>query len=198
MSTPLLVTARLDTPSVGLDRHPLMLDGPLSWAYAMHALAHNLPLERVTKLYAPDLPLPLDRWEQDGTWGWCTSRARFTVEAYTAIQIRRKPATQAMARYSPDRKHHAGLGPMKARDTTLQAAWIRRIEWDVLATDPTELAALLQHITHMGERHRNGLGHVTKWTIAPSHQPDAWRDRPMPGDGQPMRAPYWHPSRRVA
>lgn len=197
---PLTVTATLDTPSVGLVEQPLMLDGPLAWAAAMAAHAAGETIEPITRDHAPDLDLPLARWHEHGTWGWCTSQATLDVASYTAVEIRRKPAVDAMARYTRERQHHAALGPHKARDTTVAAAWVRTAVWQVVATDPDRLAALLRHLTHLG-RHRNlGLGHVTAWTITPGADPDGWRHRPMPGPGQPRRGyrpPYHHPTRQI-
>lgn len=199
MSTPLVVTATLDTPAVGLIERPVMLDGPLTWAAAQDAHARGLPLPPLTHEHAPDMDLPLDWWEQAGTWGWCTSQATLDVTSYTATELRRKPATGPMARYTRDRHHHTGLGPYKARDTLVAAAWVRTATWHVLATDPARLEHLLSLVTHLGRHANIGHGHVASWTIAPDPDPDAWRDRPMPTPGVvgAWRAPYWHPTRRM-
>ena len=198
MAETITVTAHLDTPSIGLDTHPLMLDGPLAWAYAMHTKAHGGKLPAITAANAPDLPLPLATHHVGEVWVWATSRAALDAVAYTSVQVRRKPATGPMARFAPDRKHHAGLGPFKARDATLSATWITRADWVIECTDQPLLEALLTHITHLGARHRNGFGHVHRWTID-SGADRAWTDRPMPHpDGAPcgIRAPYWHHTRR--
>ena len=196
MSIPVVVAAHLSTPTIGVDRWPMMLDAPLAWAWAERAKAAGTPLPPLTDRFAADFPLPLDRWEQSGTWGWCASQAVWNIRQYVAAQVRRKPATAAMARYGTDRKHHAGLGPTKARDTTLDAVLADRAVWHAVTTDPDELADLLAHVTNLGARHRNDFGHVTRWTITPTTDRDGWRDRPMPPD-HPARAPYWHPTRRT-
>lgn len=197
---PLVVTAHFDTLSVGLVEQPLMLDGPLAWAAAMAAHTAGTPIPPITREHAPDLDLPLARWEEHGTWGWCTSQAALAVAAHTAIAVRRKPATAAMARYTTDSHHHAALGPYKARDTTVPAAWVHSATWRIVATDTDRLHNLLALITHIG-RHRNlGHGHVVRWTTAPGGDPDGWRDRPMPGPGQPRRGyrpPYHHATRQM-
>lgn len=199
MSTHLTVTAHLDGPTVGLVEQPVMLDGPLAWAAAMDARARGIALEPITRAHAPDLPLPLARWEQAGTWGWCTSAAVVDVASHTASEIRRKPATAQMARFARDRKHHSGLGPYKARDTTIPVAWVRDAVWQVAATDRERLEALLALITHLGANARLGYGRIRSWGVEPGPV-DGWRERPLPGPDMPRqayRAPYWHATRKV-
>lgn len=200
MTTPLVVTATLDTPSVGLIERPVMLDGPLAWAAAMAARAGGHPIDPITPDRAPDLALPLARWEQAGTWGWCTSQASLDVTAYTATEIRRRPATGPMTRYTGERKHHTGLGPYKARDVTVAAAWVRSATWHVRATRRDALEDLLALITHLGKHSNIGHGHVAAWHVEPDPVPDAWRDRPLPVIGAPRQAyrpPYHHPTRQI-
>ena len=193
--TALTVTARLG--SIWLPgRGGGMLDGPLAWAWASRATSTGRHLPPLRHDQPPaDFPLPLGTWEVGESWGWRTSRALPDVVALTAVQVRRKPAVEAMARYAPDRKHHAALGPMKARDTTLAGTLARTIEWHVDCTDEDDLRDLLRHVTHLGARHRNGFGEVLEWAITPGPV-DGWRDRPMPDkDGHVAmrpRAPYWH------
>lgn len=197
MSIPLVVTAHLSAPTIGLTRRPFMLDGPLSWAAAVTS---PTPVPPITPTDCPDMDLPLQRWHEHGTWGWCTSQAAFEVTHHGATELRRKPATAAMSRYTTDRRHHLGLGPHKARDTVLSEEWIRSFTWHVLATDRDRLAFLLEHITHLGAHRGIGKGLVDRWQITPDRDPEAWRDRPMPTPGAPpaaYRAPYWHPTRKV-
>lgn len=197
---PVIVTAYLSTPVIGVDRAPMMLDAPLSWAYAERAKAAGETLPPITSDFAADFPLPLATWGHypDGIWGWCTSQATWDIRQYVAAQFRRKPAIAAMSRYSPDRKHHAGLGPTKARDTTMSAILAAQATWRAVCTDRDDLTDLLRYVTNLGGRHRNDFGHVTRWTVADSTDPDGWRDRPMP-DTHPhmaVRTPYWHPTRK--
>lgn len=192
--TPTLITAHLDTPVIG---EPPILDGPLAWAAA---ITHPDP-PPITPDCAPDFDLPLGRWEQDGFWGWQVSRPHAEMVHHSTVESRRRPAVGPMARYTTARDHHAGLGPMKARNTVLAAAHATRITWHAVVTDSDLLHQLLGHITHLGARHRDGYGHVARWETSPSDDPDGWRDRPMPDpDGQVMRvrAPYWHPTERCA
>lgn len=195
----LRVAAVIDGHLLGYDRWPALLDAPLSWAAWRDDITHGRPPAPLTATYAHDFPLPLDRWEQSGTWGWCTSRPVVDVLGQTAVQVRRKPAIEAMAQYGKERKHHAALGPTKARDTTISAQLVGTVTWQARVTDRDELERLLRMITHLGGRHRNGYGTVREWRLDPG-TPDGWRDRPMPSPGgrpQGVRAPYWHPARRV-
>ena len=199
--TPVTITARLGSTWIA-GRSADCLDGPLAWAWAHRALAQGVSLAPLRNDVEPaDFPLPLATWEQDGTWGWRVSRALPQVVGHTAVQVRRKPAVQAMARYAPDAKHHAGLGPYKARDATLPGTVAAAITWHADATDIDDLHDLLRHVTHLGARHRNGHGLVLDWTVTDG-PPDGWRDRPWPDpDGPQMlrpRAPYWHALGRVS
>ncbi|MCO6684750.1 hypothetical protein V7G09_04820 [Cutibacterium avidum] len=189
------ITAHLDTSVVGLEEHPTMLDGPLSWAWAMRARAHGQPIEPITPTHAPDFPLPLRRWELGGTWGWQVSCAHYAEPLHTSTDIRRKPATQAMTFLTHDAKVHLGLGPRKARNVIRSAAITDQIWWDAEVTDVDDLADLLRLVTHIGARHNAGHGHVTAWTI--EHRDGGWDDRPFPPQ-EAARAPYWHYTRRTS
>lgn len=200
MSSPLLVTAHIDGPCVGLVEQPVMLDGPLAWAAWQRVVAAGEPLRPIDRDAAADFPLPLERWERGDTWGWCTSAADVQVLAYSGAELRRKPATGPMARFTADRSHHQGLGPYKARDTTAAFAWISTAIWHVLATDRSDIEALLAPVTHLGKHHRLGFGQVRFWTVEDDPEAQAWRRRPLPGPGgriMGVRAPYWHPSRQA-
>ena len=192
-----VVTATFTEPLVDAERHPIMLDGPLAWA---HAVNHQGDLPELTPEHAADMPLPLARWEnEDGVWGWCVSAATFDVTRQAAVQLRRKPATAAMARFAPDRRHHLALGPHKARDSTLPAMWVGSMTWHALTTDRDRLMALLEDVTHVGKAHAVGHGRIARWCVEETTDTDAWRNRPLPdpaGAPQGVRAPYWHPTRR--
>lgn len=198
--TSLRVTARLDRPSVGLVDHPFLLDAPVSWAAAQAAIRDGEQLPPITGEHVPDFDLPFARWDEGGTWGWMVSQADLTVEAWTAVEIRRKPATAEMARFTRESRHHSGLGPHKARDVIVSAAWVTRAVWEAEVTDRDRLEALLALVTHLGAHAGIGYGHVASWEIGPG-TPNGWRHRPMPdpaGRVQGIRAPYWHHSRKVA
>lgn len=195
--TALRVTAVLDSTAV-IPGGIFGLDAPLSWGWIQRRKERREPAPPLTATFAPDLPLPLARHDLADTWIWRTSRAHWEIAQQITINVRRKPATAAMARYGKDRKHHAGLGPYKARDAILPGVAAREVWWDADVTDPDELADLLRHITHLGPRHRNGFGHVAEWRVDPGDA-DGWADRPMPTKTSPItegiRSPYWHPSR---
>lgn len=194
--TPQKITAHLDTPIIG-KLGPL--DGPVAWAYAQKAMREGLPMEDITPEYCPDFPLPFAQWERGEYWGWCVSAAEYEPQHFSSTEIRRKPASAAMAAYTNAREHHNGLGPMKARNATLGTEYAPQVVWYADVTDKPLLEELLAHITHLGARHRNGFGHVTHWTIQPAEE-DTWQQRPMPATtGRVMRtrAPYWHPTERT-
>ena len=152
------ITARLAEPVIGLDSHSLCLDGPLSWCAATEALSQGVRLPPIQRDWTADLMLPLATWTAppsrpevdprllaaDGrqVWGWACSRAHYSVLGYTATQVRRRPAVAEMARYSTAAKHHAGLGPHKARDTAMSTTIVDTLTWYALG-DLDRLAALL-------------------------------------------------------
>lgn len=190
------ITAHLDTPIIG---QVGILDGPLAWAAAQDAMSHGVTLDPISDEHCPDMDLPLETWSRGDHWGWCVSSPVGEPVHYSATEIRRKPAAQAMARYTAAREHHNGLGPTKARNVTLATAHYTRIQWHADVTDRDRLDMLLGHITHLGARHRNGFGHVTRWEITDGPH-GGWEQRPLPHpDGTLMRvrAPYWHPTERT-
>ena len=198
-SVPLVVTAHLDAQAAGMCARPVMLDGPLAWAAAMAAQAGGITLDPITPTHCQDMDLPLARWEEAGTWGWCTSQATIQILHHGSTEIRRRPPTGPMSRYTPERRHHLGLGPHKSRDSILPVEWVATAAWHILTTDQDRLETLLASVTHLGARRGIGMGRVDHWRVEPSHTPDAWRDRPMPTPGttRAYRAPYWHPARVV-
>lgn len=195
------VTAHLTTPAVGLDAHPLHLDGPVSWgAYQQHLTEHgHASLPPMSDTQAVDFALPLATWTAGGTWGWACSRAHYTPAGWGTSAMRRRPAVDEMARYSSDPKHHLSAGPMKARDTPLQTTLVDTVVWHALA-DPSALEELLTRVWSLGRLGRHGHGRILRWTVTEHADRDAWRDRVMPHEGgtmQAVRAPYHHPMRKV-
>lgn len=190
------ITAHLDTPIIG---QVGPLDGPLSWAAAQDAISRGVILDPITDEHCTDMDLPLGTWTRGDYWGWCVSSPVGEPVHHSATEIRRKPPALAMAAYTTAREHHNGLGPMKARNVTLATTHYQQITWHADVTDRGRLEHLLRHVTHLGARHRNGFGHVTRWEITDGPEGE-WEQRPMPAtDGQLMRvrAPYWHPTERT-
>lgn len=193
---PYMVTATLTEPIVDADRAPIMIDSLVAWSVAQRMGRGDVARDTEPE----DLALPFARWQQGDLWGWCASRAAYTVTRHTAGQIRRKPATGAMARYTTVGRHHLALGPHKARDTTVEASWVDRLTWSCLVTDRDLLASLLADVTHVGRSRAIGYGRIGTWTIEPATNTDGWMNRHLPGDGpmQRVRPPYWHSLGRVA
>lgn len=183
------VTARLATPAVGIDTHPMHLDGPASWgAYLAYTDQHGHAALPPIDQGPVDFDLPFATWERDGAWGWACSRAHYLPQGYTTSAMRRRPATDEMARLAPDRKHHLAAGPMKARDTPLPATIVGTVTWHALA-DPAALQALLDRVWSLGRHGRHGHGRVRSWAVTAHGDRTAWEDRTWPPDEAP-RAPY--------
>jgi CRISPR type IV-associated protein Csf3 len=214
--TPLRVVAHLAEPIAGWDAHHGHLDGPLSWGaflawQAAHG-RHSLPAAGPDQVV--DFDLPLAAWTRpapgtvhplavngDGdVWGWACSAAAYNPAALTRVEVRRKPATGAMARYAPDRKHHISTGPLKARDGVVPAVLAPRVEWWALG-DPSAVRDLLGRVTHLGRHTRHGHGRVLRWDVAEDAAArEKWRRRVFPdpaGSPDTVRAPYHHQSRRM-
>lgn len=215
--TPLRVRVDLDEPLVGDLHRPLWLDGVLAWcAYLawVETTGHRPPPVRPHE--SPlDFPLPLATWTAPSTaqpvdgralgagglaWGWACTPHIPVPAAHTAVATRRRPPVDAMARYSPDRRQHLGAGPYKARDHVHPAAWIGAITWWALG-DPQRVADLLVRARHIGRLGRHGYGRIRKVEVTEhiGRGRDVWRARPMPGPGpvQSIRAPHYHPTRKM-
>lgn len=187
--SPVAVTARLATPAVGIDTHPLHLDGPVSWgAYQSHLHEHGHAALPPIDQGPVDFDLPFATWTRDGTWGWACSRAIYEPQGWTTTAMRRRPAVDQMARYAPDKKHHLAAGPMKARDTPLPAVIVDHITWYALAR-PDDLRALLDRVISIGRLGRHGHGRIQEWTVTAHDDRNAWTNRAWPPD-EPPRAPY--------
>lgn len=182
------VTAHLTEPVIDADRHPIMLDSILA-----HARALDGDLPPLTRDRDPEIPLPLDTWETpDGDWAWCASAATYEPAGYTTVNIRRKPNTEAMARYSPVKKHHLALGPHKARDQVLEGVIIHTMTWHIRTSTPDQVRELLDRVHGIGRHATYGYGTVSRWDITPTRDPNdtAWQARPTQRRHRP---PYWHP-----
>lgn len=212
---PVRVLARLAEPVVCLAEHDTPLDGPASFAMFHTALGARVPLPP-PGTWSIDFALPLATWTApcsrpdpdprllaaDGAavWGWACSKALYTPRLHTAVHMRRRPAVAQMARYTTDRTYHAGLGPYKARSGILPAVVTDEIAWFALA-DADALRTTLSTLTHLGRGARHGHGRVLEWRV--EHDEEAhtgWRRRSFPHHGGfpgSIRAPYWHPSRRM-
>lgn len=213
---PLLVTAQLAEPIVGW-RDDQTLDGPLSWgAYLEYVDEHGNDLPPMNRLWAVDFDLPVARWTAplpddattdprlltaDGAvWGWCTSAPVTDREvAMSGVWVRRKPALEDMSRWSDAKRHHIGLGPLKARNVLHPAGFASEITWSVLG-DEGGVRDLLTRVTHLGRLTRAGNGRVLQWSVRQGGSRDGWTNRPMPAAGgflTAVRAPAHHPSRQV-
>ena len=181
------ITAHIEGACAGIVGHGFMLDGPLAW---VEAVTGNYP--PLTNSHAPEIPLPLEKWEQGGTWGWKCSRAHYEPLSHSSLEIRRKPADKEYGRFTKEKKNHHALGPAKARDLVVETAIIPAIWWDLNPADEARLIALCRQITHVGAHRAIGLGKVTRWEFTDGPQ-DGWEDRPFT---LPSRPPYWHPERR--
>jgi hypothetical protein len=216
---PVRVEARMAEPVIGLDTNPLHLDGPLSqagWAEYLDVHGHG-SLPPMTPDSCADFNLPLATWTapapSDGVhdlaraadrtlvWGWACSAADYQPAGATITQVRRRPATDVMARYTPDKTHHLSAGPLKARDVPQPAVLVETITWWALTPDPDRLHRMLNRVPGLGRLPRHGNGRVHQWTVNVDEraaQRWRWRTWPQPG-GLPagIRAPYHHPSRRM-
>lgn len=205
--SPFAVEIRVAEPVAAWGHDPEHLDGPLSWAAHLAAVASGARLVPMTREWVPDMRLPLATWAALGAghpkldaatpghvWGWACSRAAWTPVAHTRIEVRRKPDLEAMAQYSDAARFNVAIGPTKARDNKVGAQWPGVITWHALG-DPDATRDLLTHLTHLGRLTRHGHGRIHSVTVTPHVDRDAWRDRVWPNQGRPIRAPYWHHSR---
>ena len=212
---PLSVTAVLAEPVISLELNPMHLDGPLSKAaYWLHIREHgHCSLPPLTAVSCLDFMLPLATWtavapqgadplalDAGGmAWGWACSRARYEVAGRPTWNLRKRVETGIAARYAKDRTWDHGAGALKAMDVPFAAALVSEIRWQALG-DLDGVRFLLGMVTALGRLAGQGHGRVLEWRVEEDSDPDGWRDRVMPlAGGAPgsIRAPYWHPSRRM-
>lgn len=191
MSDFIRITATLAEKTSGIVGQPFLLDGPLAWAEATRQDRQYPP---ITRGIAPEIPLPLEKWEKDGQWGWCCSQAQYEITAQSVLEVRKKPADQQLARFSRDKKNHHGLGPHKARDFVIPVAFIPEITWSLVCTDVDWFELLIDRITHLGAHRAIGLGKIKEWSYSFHDDPQAWKNRPFT---PPTRPPYWHHERKT-
>jgi hypothetical protein len=211
---PLVVRAHLAEPVVNF--HPeTTFDGPLSFgAYAQYIAQYGDDLPARNSDWALDFDLPLARiatvpvegadrrlCTPDGrVWVWASSRVSFAEPSiHTRVEVRRKPATEQMSTWSKAKRHHVGLGPLKARNAVHPAVVTPWVEWRVLG-DPDEIRKLLGFVTHLGRLHSHGYGRVLRWEVEEDSSGQAWKSRALPAQGGfnlAVRAPLHHRSRLV-
>lgn len=211
---PFRVVAHLADPVITV-ADPMHLDGPLAFCAHLAAREAGVILPPLTTARCVDFALPLAMWTApapagvdagqltgDGrAWGWACSRAHVASHGSTAVEVRKKPPTQEFARYTTDRRHHDALGAHKARNVTMPAALISTVTWWALG-DPDAAGVLLSRLRNLGRVTGHGNGRIHRVTVevgGPGDR-DHWRDRDFPAPaGRPgaVRAPYWHPSRRM-
>lgn len=226
--SPLKVTAVMGEP-VAYYGDGLHLDGPLSWgAYVEYVREHGeSSLPSISEPWAVDFALPLARWlcqpsqndtlhpnllDDDGRiWGWRCSAAQADWVAQGKHNIRKRPALEAMQRYTRAPVHNYGTGPMKAKDIPIPTRLGFEIVWFAVGLRD-DLARLLGHVSHVAKLSRHGMGKVLAWRVEDmgedwSVERDGLLTRRMPasyrteGDGMAIegaiRAPYHHRSRVV-
>lgn len=92
MFSPLKITFKLDGTGVYYDPHePLMLDSILAAAVSRHHV-HGEPPARDEEPF--DIPMPLQRWNIDGTWGWRASALFPEGDTIETLQFWRKRLRQ--------------------------------------------------------------------------------------------------------
>jgi hypothetical protein len=222
---PLRVTALMGEPIVYYG-DGLHLDGPLSYgAYVEYVREHGDDLPPIGEEWAVDFDLPLSTWRcppadgesphprmlaPDGTiWGWRCSAAQADWVAEGTHWLRKKPATDAMRRYTEAPSHNIGLGPMKAKNLPLPARLAFEVTWYAHG-DLQEVSRLLANVRHIGKLCGHGMGRVLDWVV--DEMGEDWSCRGLEGrlmrrmpaafsSDAPgvlplaLRAPYHHRSR---
>lgn len=221
---PLRITAELGEPLVYFD-DGLHLDGLLGHAAMLayreergRGVAHCKPG------WLGDLELPLARWEvpaprpqryhswmltrdHEHVWGWCASAVEADWRATGKMEIRKKPEVTQMGRWTTAASHVLSSGPLKAYDMALPALLATELRWFARG-DPAAVSALLQRVTHVGKKHRLGMGRVLRWDVQTiGHDWSIARDgrlmrrMPDPAASSPLvaavRAPYSDPNRQM-
>lgn len=175
------VTAVMGEPVIpGVDG--LHLDGILAFGwYRSLDERTRARLPPITAPVAVDFKLPLAKWWVDfgergkeltaadkrgRVWGWLATRQLDDWDARSRHEIRKKPALEAMARYTTAKSHSVGSGLMKAHDLVLPTAFRRELRWRALGC-PDKIRELLQYVEHVGKKGSLGMGRVLSWKVEP-------------------------------
>lgn len=199
---PMVVRADMNAPVVSYD-DTIMLDGLLEYAVFRRAEA-LLGRNALPELSGASEPLtwrlPLAAVDAGDVWVWCASAAQWPEQvARSTHHIRRRPPVEYLQRHTDVGRVTINLAGTKAKNAPTPQTFARELTWYAVG-DPDLVRDLLVDISNVGQLRNHGRGEVIRWHVEPHDDTDAWRRRPMPGEGGDSiayRAPYWHRRRRT-
>lgn len=195
---PLRITFDLDGSGIYYDpREPTHLDGLLAWALA--------PLSCVGEAPARDeLPgeirLPLGRWAQGGTWGWCASALFPDGPQAESLQFWRKRFRQSRAELATGAPN---LQSNTYRDYNMPLPLLlvpRMVAWALGDRKRIE-DVLRRNVRHLGKKRAHGHGAViairVEWcaedySLARDGRATRWLPSPAGVRIVRPRPPYWN------
>ena len=207
-NTPLRITASLAEPFIyyGDGMH---LDGLVALGFfrAMPREEQEA-LPPISSDDPTDFPLPLDRWEYGGAWGWKASAVHCTVLRASVYEVRKKTAVAQMARYTSSPSVEISGGHFKSTNVPFPQAFAHTLTWYAVG-DLLEVGRLLALVHGVGKLCKGGCGRVIRWAV--EEWPEDWSllrggalTRRMPWGFAPgirrhgaIRTPYHHRSRVV-
>lgn len=205
MFSPLRIVFRLDGAGVYYDpAEPIMLDGLLAAACVRHHISGEPPARDEDPR---DVPLPLKKWQQGGTWGWHASALFPVGEKAEALVYWRKRLRQSridVAAGSPNTTNGTW------RDWQMPLPLLLCLEMEAWAFgDRREVRRELRRsIRWLGKKRAHGHGRVIEIEVdaldgddGSIAAPDGSLRRFMPHEGGSRlvrpRPPYWSSVGRV-
>lgn len=204
MFSPLRIVFHLDGTGVYYDPHePLMLDSILAAACSRHHV-HGEPPARDEEPF--DIPLPLQRWNLGGTWGWRASALFPEGDTVETLQFWRKRMRQNRIELT-DGSPNLTNGIYRDWNMPLPLLLCRSMVAYAVGERREVRRELRRSIRWLGKKRGHGHGRVvdiTVDTVEQDHsiQRDGVYARWMPRESGTRlvrtRPPYWNICGRVA
>jgi len=148
-------------------------------------------------------------------WGYCCSNVSTTWLSRERVAFRSKSPLNELRRYGSAKSVNISAGRFKGIDLAYEARVAHTLTWWALG-DADGVARLLERVPHIGKKHNVGSGQIKAdpqgrplwrveeadddWSMMAADAPTRtlpWRPELGPGRMDSIRAPYWHPGKRL-
>lgn len=148
-------------------------------------------------------------------WGYCCSNVSTTWLARERVAFRSKSPLNELRRYSDTKSVNISAGRFKGIDLAYEARVGHTLTWWALG-DAEGVRRLLERVPHIGKKHNVGSGQIKTdskglplWRVEEVEEDRSitsaggptrtlpWSPDLGPGRLDAIRAPYWHPAKRL-